>query len=114
MTTANIKRRLDKLAPVTSEDGYSLWVGRPMREWPSSALVSFLIGQPVDAAGAHALMDAGALDGWLDGVAAGDEVLTFEQHCHAKGTTAEQAIQRARQVEQAREDVRNERRGVLR
>jgi hypothetical protein len=113
MTTANIKRRLDKLAPVTSEDGYSLWVGRPMREWPSSALISFLIGQPVDSAVAHALMDGGALDGWLDGVAAGGEMPTFVEHCHAKGTTAEQTIQRARQVEQAREDVRNERRGVL-
>ena len=50
MTTATIKRRLDKLAPVTSEDGYSLWVGRPLGDWPSSALISFLIGQPVDAA----------------------------------------------------------------
>jgi hypothetical protein len=114
MTTANIKRRLDKLAPVTSEDGYSLWVGRPLGDWPSSALISFLIGQPVDSAVAHALMDGGALDGWLDGVAAGGEMPTFAEHCHAKGTTAEQAIQRARQVEQAREDVRNERRGVLR
>jgi hypothetical protein len=114
MTTANIKRRLDKLAPVTSEDGYSLWVGRPMREWPSSALVSFLIGQPVDPGIAHALMDSGALDGWLDSVAAGGEVPTFEEHCRAKGTTAEQAIHRARQIEQAHEDVRNEWRGVLR
>ena len=100
LTAASLKRRLDKLATVHGDEGYSAWVGRPAREWPTGAVLSYLIGVPVPDALAWRVDDIPEFR--TETVAAGGASVPFADGCRQNGTTLHRVMAEARKAARER------------